>query len=138
MFGNTSHTILHTLNNLKERFYQIDLSEKTWQRRTLNYLKIYIVMVILLVTVRYFTQEIRPDLRATEKRAGELTMQRDRLEIAVQSLTTPQYIQNWATQNNMTPFAESSKVSRDLSPALLQQPIIPEVNPSFEVNTKWK
>lgn len=125
-------------NWLLARLEKLDLSEERWRRRALRYLSIYLVLVVALVTVRYLTHTIRPNLRAAQKQATELTMKRDRLQIQIQALTMPQRIQTWASQNNMQRFAEVAKIPRDLKDTAIAQPTLPTLEPSFTLETKWK
>lgn len=118
-------------------FPPIDTSTATWQRRTLRYLSIYLLLALALVAARYFTQHIRPALRDVQKQEATLQAQRDDLEIRVQSASTPQKVQEWAASSGMQRFAESSKSTRDLGNLPTQLP--PTTTPSsVEVNTQWK
>lgn len=118
-------------------FLPIDTSTATWQRRTLRYLTIYLLLALALVAARYATQHIRPTLRDAQQQEAALLSQRDNLEIRVQAATTPQKVQEWAVQNGMQRFAESNKSTRDLGtpPPDTAPPTPPS---SVEVKTQWK
>lgn len=118
-------------------FPNFDTTTATWQRRTLRYLTIYLLLALALVAARFFTQHIRPVLREVQKQEETLQAQRDDLEIRVQAATTPQKVQEWAVQNGMQRFAESSKSTRDLG-NLPTEPTLPSQPSSAEVNTQWK
>ncbi|MFC5847439.1 hypothetical protein [Deinococcus petrolearius] len=117
--------------------WAFDTTPVTWQRRTLRYLAIYLALALLLVGARYLTQNVRPDLRAAQKREETLVKERDTLALRVQAATTPQKVQAWALENGMQRFAESRKTTRDLAPAALTvSPATPA--PVLEVETRWK
>lgn len=118
----------------------IDTSPATWQRRTLRYLAIYLLLSLSLVATRFFTQHIRPELRDAQTAAAKLQTERDELEIRVQVATTPQKVQEWAIGNGMQRFAEAVNAGRattaDLGNAALPTK---SANPSaLEVKTQWK
>ena len=115
----------------------IDTSPATWQRRTLRYLAIYLLLALSLVGLRYTTQHIRPALRDAQEQESRLLTQRDELEIRVQVATTPPKVQEWAETHGMQRFAESQKQRRDLGNNALP-PAAPPVDSAVEVKTQWK
>lgn len=121
-------------------FPNFDTTTATWQRRTLRYLTIYLLLAAALVTVRYFTQHIRPELREVQTREAELISQRDELEIRVQAATTPQRVQEWALQSGMQRFAEraGSATRSDLGAEIPDPSPSNTPNTTIEVNTQWK
>ena len=117
-----------------------DVTPATWQRRTLRYLTIYLLLAMVLVAVRYKTQHIRPDLLAAQGHEAELLTERDNLEIAVQVALTPQKIQQWASSSGMVHFAESVKTARDFGPGDPGAAVnlLPNSTNTIEVQTQWK
>lgn len=114
----------------------IDTSPATWQRRTLRYLAIYLLLALALVFTRYLTQHIRPALRDAQMQEATLQTERDELEIRVQVASTPQKVQEWAVANGMQRFAEANKTTRDLGNAAV--PAKPAHQSTLEVKTQWK
>lgn len=114
-----------------------DTRISTWQGRAIRYLVIYLVLACLLVVARYVTQHIRPNLRLAQEQEAALLAQRDDLEIRVQSLTTPQVVQEWALEHGMQRFAEHSKTTLDLGQPLPFPTPLPTAS-RLEVNTQWK
>lgn len=121
-------------------FPTVDTTTATWQRRTLRYLTIYLLLALALVTARYFTQHIRPQLREVQQQEANLLSQRDELEIRVQAATTPQKVQEWALQSGMQRFAEraASASTRDLGAGETEPQYTPSSSNAIEVNTQWK
>lgn len=122
--------------------WQIDTSVTTWQRRALRYLAIYLLLALALVTSRYLTRHVRPNLREAQTQETQLLSQKDQLEIAVQVATTPQKVQEWALSQGMEPFAESSKTVKDFGQdsgrGLAAPPVSPSSSAPLEVRTQWK
>ena len=120
-------------------FPQFDTTTATWQRRTLRYLGIYLTLALLLVAARYFTKDIRPELREAQKQEASLQTQRDDLEVRVQAASSPQKVQEWAVQNGFQRFAESRKSTRDLGAgSSIPEILKPSSTPAIEVKTQWK
>lgn len=119
---------------------RLDTSAVTWRGRAVRYLLIYLALLVILVSVRSLTREVRPDMRAAEAREGTLITQRDRLSLEVQSLESLQRIRDWAFANGMRRFAEASKVTQDIPPPLPPTPsTLPPTSPrAVEVKTLWK
>ncbi|MDB5045230.1 MAG: hypothetical protein JWQ08_1280 [Deinococcus sp.] len=128
----------------------LDTSGATWRGRAMRYVLIYLVLAMVLVGVRYATQNVRADLLTAGSREKELIAQRDSLEVQVQALTTPQRVREWAFAQGMRRFAETVKVTADIPtvPLPAQLPSSPpdssRSNPSpvsqttLEVRTQWK
>ncbi|RJF72754.1 hypothetical protein D3875_15600 [Deinococcus cavernae] len=122
-------------------FPNFDTTTATWQRRTLRYLGIYLVLALLLVAARYFTQDIRPHLREVQRQEAALQTQRDDLEVRVQAASSPQKVQQWAVQNGLQRFAEkaASATTRDLGAGEAPpETLTPSSTPAIEVKTQWK
>ena len=98
------------------RLGRLDLSETTWRGRALRYLVIYLMLALALIGARYFTQEIRPMLRAAQEREATLLIQRNDLAVQVQILENPQRIRDWAFANGMIRFAEAPKETQAILP----------------------
>lgn len=122
------------------RFPHFDTTTATWQRRTVRYLTIYLLLTLALVTARYFTQNIRPALREAQIQEQALQSQRDELEIRVQAASTPQKVQEWASANGMQRFAEKagSATKRDFGTPLPDPLKLPSSSEALKVNTQWK
>ncbi|ANE44891.1 hypothetical protein [Deinococcus puniceus] len=131
----------------------MDTSAVTWRGRAMRYVLIYLMLALVLVGLRYATQDVRVNLRATTDREAELLTVRDGLEVQVQALTTPQRVREWAFAQSMRRFAEAEpKVTADIPlvplPAGLP-PSPPDASPPsstpapvsqtrLEVRTQWK
>lgn len=96
---------------------KVDTSAAVWRGRAIRYVLIYLSLLLGLVTARYFTQDIRPNLRAALEREAQLVTQRDNLALEVQALETPQRIRDWAFANGMHRFAEAPKVTQAIKTA---------------------
>lgn len=132
----------------------MDTSAATWRGRAMRYVLIYVLLALVLVGVRYATQDVRVQLRAAADREADLLSLRDDLEIQVQALTTPQRIREWAFAQGMRRFAEAEpKLTADIPtlplPANLPasppdssgnsgQSPAPALQPRLEVRTQWK
>lgn len=133
----------------------MDTSAATWRGRAMRYVLIYVLLALVLVGVRYATQDVRVNLRAAADREQGLIAQRDSLELQVQALTTPQRIREWAFSQDMRRFAETVKVTADIPafplPANLSSsppdsstsapsssPSAPVSQTPLEVRTQWK
>lgn len=95
---------------------RLDLSEATWRGRAIRYVVIYLALALALIGARYFTQEIRPVLRAAQDREAELLTRRNDLAVQVQILENPQRIRDWAFANGMVRFAEAAKETQAILP----------------------
>ena len=95
---------------------RLDLSEATWRGRAIRYVVIYLALALALIGARYFTQEIRPVLRAAQDREAALLTQRNDLAVQVQILENPQRIRDWAFANGMVRFAEAAKETQAILP----------------------
>lgn len=130
----------------------MDTSAATWRGRAMRYVLIYVVLALVLVGVRYATQDVRANLLKVGDREKVLITQRDNLEVQLQMLTTPQRIREWAFAQGMRRFAEAPKVTAAI-PALplpanlpLSPPDASNSGPSLapvpqsrlEVRTQWK
>ena len=110
-----------------------------WRARALRYLLVYLLLACVLVTLRYQTQHIYPDLHSLRDQRTELQRQRDELSLTVQTLTSEQRIREWAIANGMVPYAQATKQTQPFSaapklPAVSFQPLPTRV----EVKTTWK
>ncbi|GGQ93405.1 hypothetical protein [Deinococcus ruber] len=110
-----------------------------WRARALRYMLIYLLLACVLVTLRYQTQHIYPDVRALRAERSALQQQRDELSLVVQTLTSEQRVREWAIQNGMVPYAQAPKQTQAFSaapriPAVSLQPLPTRV----EVKTTWK
>jgi len=101
---------------LRPRLRNVDLSEATWRGRAIRYVLIYLALALALVGLRYYTQDIRPALRAVQEREATLLTQRNDLAVRVQTLENPQRIRDWAFANGMIRFAEAPKESQAFLP----------------------
>jgi len=115
---------------------RLDLSLSTWQARAVRYVLIYLVLALVLVAARFLTQDVRPDLRAAQKREVALTNARDELEVSVQRLSNPQRIRDWADGHGLRPFAEAPKKTEAL--LSVPAPAPAPVQTTLEVYTEWK
>ncbi len=104
------------MSALRPRLRNVDLSEATWRGRAIRYVLIYLALALALVGARYFTQDIRPSLRAVQDREAALLIQRNDLAVRVQTLENPQRIRDWAFANGMIRFAEAPKESQAFLP----------------------
>ncbi|QLG12527.1 hypothetical protein HLB42_12230 [Deinococcus sp. D7000] len=101
---------------MRPRVRSLDLTEATWRGRAVRYVLIYLALALALVGARYFTQDIRPALRAVQEREATLLTQRNDLAVQVQTLENPQRIRDWAFANGMVRFAEAPKESQAILP----------------------
>lgn len=124
---------------------KMDTNAATWRGRAMRYVLIYLLLTLVLVGMRYATQNVRVELRAAAAREEELIVVRDELEVRVQALTTPQRIREWAFSQGMRRFAETPKVRADMPvfvlPARLNAPgsaaaSAPQTR--LEVRTQWR
>ncbi|MBB6016966.1 hypothetical protein ACFP9V_03695 [Deinococcus radiopugnans] len=104
------------MSALRPRVRSLDLTEATWRGRAVRYVLIYLALALALVGARYFTQDIRPALRAVQEREATLLTQRNDLAVQVQTLENPQRIRDWAFANGMVRFAEAPKESQAILP----------------------
>ena len=97
-----------------------------WRTRAVRLLLVYTALSLTLLSTRYATREVRPELLDARRQEAELTQERDTRDLRVQSLLSETQVQNWALRNGMIRFAEAPKTSRDLGsqtlPALPQPP----------------
>ncbi|WP_034383264.1 hypothetical protein [Deinococcus sp. YIM 77859] len=115
---------------------RVDLSIATWRARAIRYVSIYLVLALTLVGARFFTQDVRPTLRAAQDREAALLNERDELELRVQALTNPQRIRDWALHNGMRRFAEAPKTTQDITGVPAPAPL--SARSTLEVKTEWK
>lgn len=115
---------------------RFDLSVSTWQARAIRYVAIYLLLVLALVGARLWTQDARPTLRAAQEREATLTSERDRLELRVQTLGSPQRVREWAFANGMRRYAEAPKTRAALSGVSAPPPVAAPT--TLEVTTEWK
>lgn len=118
----------------------LDTSVLTWRNRAVRYLLIYLALLVTLVSVRFLTQNVRPELRAAQLREGQLISQRDTLSLEVQSLENLQRVRDWAFANDMRRFAEANKVTQEIVPPRPPVPsmLAPTSPRTVEVKIQWK
>ena len=121
-----------------------------WRARALRYVLIYLLMGSALVTLRYQTREVYPQLSALRTTRTELQRQQKELSLTVQSLTGEQRVRDWAIANGMMPYAQAIKQTKvfgslaalPIRPAAADQPEPslaqrPALSP-LTVRTVWK
>lgn len=107
-----------------------------WRARAVRLLAAYFLLALALLTSRYLTRDVRPDLLAARQQEAELTAERDIRELRVQILFSGGKVQSWAQENSMIRFAEATKISRNLGNGSL--PPAPQVPPEpLKVKTQW-
>ena len=114
-----------------------------WRARALRYLLIYLLLACMLVTLRFQTRHISPDVRTLRDERTALQHTRDELSVAVQTATGEQRIREWAIRHDMLPYAQASKQTRPLTagPPNRAAPTPAALNAlptRLEVTTRWK
>ncbi len=89
-----------------------------WRARALRYVLIYLLMGSALVTLRYQTREVYPQLSALRETRTELQRQQKELSLKVQSLTGEQRVRDWALAHGMMPYAQATKQTRAFGPSV--------------------
>ena len=87
-----------------------------WRARALRYVLIYLLMGSALVTLRYQTREVYPQLSALRDTRTELQRQQKELSLSVQSLTGEQRVRDWALAHGMMPYAQATKQTQAFGP----------------------
>ncbi len=111
-----------------------------WRARALRYVLIYLLMGCALVTLRYQTRAVYPELRNLRATRTELQRQQNELSLTVQTLTSEQRVRTWALSSGMVPYAQSSKQTQTFSLPLAGKLIAaPTPAPApLLVRTVWK
>ena len=104
---------------------QAEQVQALWRARALRYVLIYLLMGSALVTLRYQTREVYPQLSALRTTRTELQRQQKELSLTVQSLTGEQRVRDWAIANGMMPYAQATKQTKVFGP-----PMAPSVRPA--------
>ena len=129
---------------------QVEEVQALWRARALRYVLIYLLMGSALVTLRYQTREVYPQLSALRTTRTELQRQQKELSLTVQSLTGEQRVRDWALAHGMMPYAQATKQTQVFGPSVaLLDPALaltqsgptasqrPAPNP-LTVRTVWK
>ena len=104
---------------------QTEQVQALWRARALRYVLIYLLMGSALVTLRYQTREVYPQLSGLRVTRTELQRQQKELSLTVQSLTGEQRVRDWAIANGMMPYAQATKQTQVFGP-----PVAPPANSS--------
>lgn len=95
---------------------QAEQVQALWRARALRYVLIYLLMGSALVTLRYQTREVYPQLSALRDTRTELQRQQKELSLKVQSLTGEQRVRDWALAHGMMPYAQATKQTQAFGP----------------------
>lgn len=95
---------------------QAEQVQARWRARALRYVLIYLLMGSALVTLRYQTREVYPQLSALRDARTELQRQQKELSLSVQSLTREQRVRDWALAHGMMPYAQATKQTQAFGP----------------------
>ena len=129
---------------------QAEQVQALWRARALRYVLIYLLIGSALVTLRYQTREVYPQLSALRTTRTELQRQQKELSLTVQSLTGEQRVRDWAIANGMMPYAQATKQTQvfgslaapPVRPAAVDQPEPSSaqrpVLSSLTVRTVWR
>ena len=107
---------------------QAEQVQVLWRARALRYVLIYLLMGSALVTLRYQTREVYPQLHTLRVTRTELQRQQKELSVSVQTLTGEQRVREWAIANGMVPYAQASKQTQAFGPPVA--PPMPDVSQS--------
>ncbi|PTA66990.1 hypothetical protein [Deinococcus arcticus] len=119
------------------RWSELDTSLPTWRARAVRYVLIYLALVLVLVTVRALTSDVRPALRAAEKREAALITQNANLTVQLQTLENQRRLKDWAQARGMRLVAVAPKATATFTP-LPPAPGRPAAARTLEVKTLWK
>lgn len=114
--------------------------QAVWRARALRYVLIYLLLACVLVTLRYQTREVYPNLRRLNDTRTELQRQQSELSLTVQTLTSEQRVRVWALANGMVPYAQASKQTQTFEAGVSRAAPLPE-KPSparVSVGTVWR
>lgn len=111
-----------------------------WRARALRYVLIYLLMGCVLVTLRYQTRAVYPELRDLRATRTELQRQQNELSLTVQTLTSEQRVRTWALSSGMVPYAQASKQTQTFAPPLAGKlTVVPTPAPALLlVRTVWR
>lgn len=111
-----------------------------WRARALRYVLIYLLMACVLVTLRYQTREVYPNLRKLNDTRTELQREQSELSLTVQSLTSEQRVRLWALANGMVPYAQARKETQTFTagPVVPVFPPQPQTPASLTFRTVWR
>ncbi len=111
-----------------------------WRARALRYVLIYLLMGCVLVTLRYQTRAVYPELRDLRATRTELQRQQNELSLTVQTLTSEQRVRTWALSSGMVPYAQASKQTQTFAPPLAGKlTVLPTPAPvPLLVRTVWR
>lgn len=114
--------------------------QAVWRARALRYVLIYLLLACVLVTLRYQTREIYPNLRRLNDTRTELQRQQSELSLTVQTLTSEQRVRIWALANGMVPYAQANKQTQSFGAGTsLAAPLPKKPNPNrLSVGTVWR
>lgn len=112
-------------------------SEAYWRRWAIRLLSLWVLLSLLLVSLRVQTSDIRSTLLDTQEASQLLVVERDGLSMEVQTLQSASRITAWAEEQDMLRFADSLKRSAEISGVSLPQPA--QTPPAqLEVRTEWR
>ena len=122
---------------------QAEQVQALWRARALRYVLIYLLMGSALVTLRYQTREVYPQLYDLRIARTELQRQQKELSLSVQSLTGEQRVRDWAIAHGMMPYAQATKQTQAFGPSVAPPGPLPAADqrpvPSpLTVRTVWK
>lgn len=110
---------------------QVEQVQALWRARALRYVLIYLLMGGVLVTLRYQSREVYPQLSSLRSIRTELQRQQKELSVSVQTLTGEQRVREWAIADGMVPYAQASKRTQAFGPPVA----LPMTNVSQSVST---
>ncbi|WP_221089178.1 hypothetical protein [Deinococcus aquaedulcis] len=126
-----------SLSRFVPRWNEMDTSLPTWRARAVRYVLIYLALVLVLVTVRALTSNVRPALRAAEKREAALITQNADLTVQLQTLESQRRLKDWAQAHGMRLLAVTPPNKATFTP-LPPAPRRPSAARTLEVKTLWK
>lgn len=114
--------------------------QAVWRARALRYVLIYLLLACVLVTLRYQTREVYPNLRRLNDTRTELQRQQSELSLAVQTLTSEQRVRVWALANGMVPYAQAVKQTQTFDVGVgIAAPVPEKPGPTrVTVGTVWR
>ena len=113
---------------------QAEQVQARWRARALRYVLIYLLMGCALVTLRYQTREVYPQLSALRDTRTELQRQQKELSLSVQSLTGEQRVRDWALAHGMMPYAQATKQTQAFGPPVTPPTTSSDINTSSTVS----
>ena len=114
--------------------------QAVWRARALRYVLIYLLLACVLVTLRYQTRQVYPNLRRLNDTRTELQRQQSELSLAVQTLTSEQRVRVWALANGMVPYAQAVKQTQTFDVGVgVAAPVPEKPGPTrVTVGTVWR